>query len=246
MTTKNQIELKVFKQSYIDKLYRGVLATNNFEKYKLEEFPYEEKVPKGNTGIFINEDLALDGAKSDLENSKMLYEALKNLNETQASDERLWVYLSLVTFWKYMRERWSMNKPPEGKELGRLKDRYFLRNINIESLTRNGISRLWWFAHLTYDDRRSNPYELTEILLSRADLSTGIVERGFGSNRNIRTALLEFLKDNPGISTDEGKTREIYKGLNLVGGVRNLPFLEVSELKQVLDLVKSSITTNES
>jgi len=246
MKAENQIEIKVFQQSYIDKLFRETLATNNFENYKLDRFPFEEKFPKGSTGIFISEGLVLDADKSDLENSKVIYEAFKTLNETQASDERLWTYLTHVTFWKYMRERWAMEKPAEGKEVGRLKDRYFLRNINIESLTRNGISRLWWFPHLTYDEKRSNPYELTEILLSRADLSTGIVERGFGSNRNIRTALLEFLKDNPAISTNEDKTREVYKGLNLVGGVRNLPFLEVAELKEVLEQVKASITVNPS
>lgn len=246
MKTANKIELKVFQQSYIDKIYRETVSTNNFENYKLDRFPYEEKFPRGSTAIFISDDLVIDNDKSDFENSKLIYEELKSLNETQASDERFWVYLTHVTFWKYMRERWAMEKPAEGKEVGRLKDRYFLRNINIESLTRNGISRLWWFSHLTYDEKRSNPYELTEVLLSRADLSTGIVERGFGSNKNIRTALLEFLKDNPEISKNEDKTREIYKGLNLVGGVRNLPFLEVSELKEVLEQVKVTIAATAS
>lgn len=246
MKTENKIELKVFQQSYIDKLYRDTVSTNNLDNYKVDKFPFEEKFPKGNTGIFISEDFVLDAGKSDFENSKLIYEELKSLNEMQASDERLWTFLTHVTFWKYMRERWAMEKSAEGKEIGRLKDRYFLRNINIESLTRNGISRLWWFAHLTYDETRSNPYELTEILLSRADLSTGLVERGFGSNRNIRTALLEFLKDNPAISSNEDKTREVYKALNLVGGVRNLPFLDVPELKQVLEQVKLSIATTAS
>ncbi|MBI2966704.1 MAG: hypothetical protein HYY40_02690 [Bacteroidetes bacterium] len=246
MKNKNQIELKVFQQSYIDKLFRDTVATNNFDNYKLDRFPYEEKFPRGNTGIFISDDLILEADKGDLENSKILYEALKTLNETQASDERLWTYLTHFTFWKYMRARWPMEKASEGKEIGRLKDRYFLRNINIESLTRNGISRLWWFSHLTYDEKRNNPHELTEILLSRADLSTGIVERGFGSNKNIRIALLEFLKNNPEISSNEDKTREIFKGLNLVGGVRNLPFLDVAELKEVLEQVKISISSTAS
>ncbi len=243
METKNKTEQKVFQQSYIDKLYRDTVSTNNFDNYKIDKFPFEEKFPRGNTGIFINEDFVLDAGKSDLENSKLIYEELKSLNETQASDERLWTFLTHVTFWKYMRERWPMEKPAEGKEIGRLKDRYFLRNINIESLSRNGISRLWWFAHLTYDDKRSNPYELTEVLLKRADLSVGITERAFGSNKNIRIALLEFLKTNSEISSNEYKTREIYKALNLVGGVRNLPYLEIDELKGILESVKLSIAS---
>ena len=243
MQSKNVMELKVFQQGYVDKLFRDIISTNNYDNYKVDNFPYEEKFPKGNTGIFIDETFNLDSKKSDFVNSKALYEELKDINETQASDERFWVYLTHVVFWKYMRERWPLEKAEAGKEIGRVKRRYFLRTPNIETLTRNGISRLWWYAHLTYDKNRSNPYELTEVLLKRADLSVGITERAFGSNRNIRTALLEFLQDNPQISSDEDRTRELYKTLNLVGGVRNLPFLDVIELKSILNEVKPSIET---
>ncbi|WP_417956981.1 DUF6339 family protein [Flagellimonas okinawensis] len=37
-------------------------------------------------------------------------------------------------------------------------------------------------GYFTYDENISNPWELTEILLSRADLAVGITERGFGCN----------------------------------------------------------------
>ncbi len=236
MNTKsvNKIALKVFQQNYVDKIFRDVASTNNFDLYKSDKFPYEERFPRGETDIFIEQGFSLDPSKSDFENSKALYREFKMLNETQASDERLWVYLTHVTFWKYMRERWPIEKAQSGSEMGRIRDRYFLRTANIETLTRNGIARLWWYAHLTYDEGRANPYELTEVLLKRADLSVGITERAFGSNKNIRTALLEFLKENPSISSSEHKTREVYKTLNLVGGVRNLPFLEISELSVIL------------
>jgi hypothetical protein len=236
MGTDNKTELRVFLSGYVDKLYRDVAATNNFENYKLSRFPYEEKFPKGGTEIFIDSTLKLDAARSEFENCKILYEGLKSLNATQASDERLWTYLTHVTFWDYMKERW-----PVGDSLGRVKDRYFLRTMSIETLTRNGIARLWWYAHLTYDAGRANPYELTEVLLSRADLSVGITERALGSNPNIRTAVLEFLKNNPVIASNEDKTRDLIKGLNLVGGVRNLPFLEESEIIAVLEKVKINL-----
>lgn len=236
METKNKTEVRVFLSGYVDKLYRDAASTNNFDNYKLEKFPYEEKFPKGSTEIYLPADFILDSAKSELENSIALYEAMKDLSETQASDERLWSYLTHVVFWDYMRERW-----PVGDSLGRVKDRYFLRTKSIETLTRNGIARLWWYAHLTYDPSRKNPYELTEILLSRADLSVGITERALGSNPNIRIALLEFLKNNPAIAANEDKTRDLMKGLNLAGGVRNLPFLEILEIKEVLDQVKATL-----
>lgn len=236
MNAKNRIEQRVFQLGYVDKLYRNLVSTNNFDDYKLDSFPFEQKFPKGNTGIFLDEGFALDADKSDFENSVLLYDNLKHLNETEASDERLWVYLTHVTFWEYMRKRW----PIENVEnpASRIRERYFMRGSSIESITRSGIARLWWYAHLTYDESRQNKYELTEVLLKRADLSVGITERALGSNRSIRTALLEFLKANPDISSDQEKTRDIFKGLNLVGGVRQLPFLEITDLMAVLEQVK--------
>lgn len=106
---------------------------------------------------------------------------------------------------------------------------------------RNGISRLWWYAHLTVDDKRKDKYELTKVLLNRAEIAVGILERALGSNNNIRTALLEFLKENSSIKDSENKTRELLKGLNLVGGVKNLPFLETDEIKQILDDIKPAM-----
>jgi hypothetical protein len=231
---EGRIELRVFQQSYVDKLFRDVVSTNNFDNYELDLFAYEERFPKGSSGVFISEGFSLDPDKSDLENCKALYEQLKFINETQASDERLWVYLTHVAFWKYMRGRWPLEKAAEGKKAGRVRDRYFLRPLNIETLTRNGVARLWWYAHLTYDKGKSNPYEMTEILLKRADLTVGLTERAFGSNRNIRRSLLEFLKANPNISSNEDKTKEVYKALNLIGGVRSLPCLELEEIREIL------------
>jgi len=137
-----------------------------------------------------------------------------------------------VTFWDYMRKRWPVDEAD--KPINRISDRYFLTTTSLESLTRNGISRLWWYGYLTHDANRSNPWELTETLLSRADLVVGITERAVGSNQSLRTAVLEFLADNPEISQSEKLTRELLKKLNLVGGIRNLPFLDIAELKVLL------------
>ena len=171
MNVKNRIELKVFQSGYVDKLYRNLISTNNFDDYKLDSFPFEQKFPKGNTGIFLDEGFALDADNSDFENSVLLYDQLKHLNETEASDERLWVYLTHVTFWEYMRMRWPIENVDN--PVSRIRERYFMRGSSIESITRSGIARLWWYAHLTYDESRQNKYELTEVLLKRADLKIG-------------------------------------------------------------------------
>ncbi len=239
MLKKGTVEQKIFSSRYVERLYMELVETEDISNYELESFPYEREFPKGGTSIFIQKGIKLEIPEGkdikDLENTKIIFEAYRKLSPTQASDTRLWTYLTHVEYWDYMRARWpiSMAKQP----LSRIRDRYLLRNLNLETLTRNGLSRLWWYGYLTYDENRNNPWELTEILLSRADLAVGITERALGCNAHIRTALLEFLKDNPTIKDSELLTRYLLVKLNLVGGVKNLPFLEISEIIDILKKV---------
>ena len=233
-----KVELKVFTEAYVDKLYRDVKATQNSDNYLKNFFPYEERFPKGRTNLFMDDNFILDPDKSDIENSIKLYEQL-SLTETQASDSRLWTYLTHVYFWNYMRGRWPVEKIREGDSpIGRVIDRYLLVRPRLESLSRNGIARLWWFAHLTKDESRSDKYELTKILLTRADVQAGILERTIGVNFNMRTALLEFLKEHNYILSDEDKTRLLLRNFNLYGGTKVLPFLQKDEIKKVLQIIK--------
>ncbi len=234
----NKIEVKVFSAFYVDKLYRQIAGNEDFEVYSKEHFLFEENYAKGPTGISIDPNLTLDPDKSDLENSIQLYEGLISLNEIQASDERLWVYLGHTIFWKYMQQRWPIENAKNA--ISRIRERYFLRNLSLESLTRNGLSRLWWYAHITVDDNRKNRYELLETLLQRQDLAVGITERAIGTNKKIRTGILEYLKENPQIASNENKTRELIKGLNLSGGVKMLPLLNENEIKDILEKIKLS------
>jgi hypothetical protein len=50
-----------------------------------------------------------------------------------------------------------------------------------------------------------------------------------------------FLKDNPDIATVESKWRQLFVGLNLVGGVKILPLLAVEEIMLILGRLKTTI-----
>ena len=225
-------EIKIFTFDYIDELQRKVIIHNKIDDYYLDQFPDIPNYPKGSTKIFLPEDFKLkipDNNKHyDLENSINLYENLEGMNETKASDPRLWTYLTHIKFWEYMRKRWPLEYLENAP--GRIIDRYHLKYLKLESLVRNGISRLWWFVHLTIDDKRQDKYELTKVLTSKQDIIVGILERTFGSNENIRFALLDFLKQNPDVAEKEDKWRELFKQTNLLGGVKNLPFLSKDDI----------------
>ena len=50
------------------------------------------------------------------------------------------------------------------------------------ALTRSGMARLWWYAHLTDDPVRPGPYELTRVLLSDLDWAQSVLERNFDAS----------------------------------------------------------------
>jgi len=112
-----------------------------------------------------------------------------------------------------------------------IRDRYFLNTLNIRSLTHNGISRLWWYPHLTIDNSRKDKYELAKVLLSLQDIPVSLLERSLGSNTNVRKAVLEFLLENPQYKTSKN-VQNLLRQLNLAGGVKNIPMLKLAEIKQ--------------
>ncbi len=170
-------------------------------------------------------------------NSISLYENLQ-INETQASDKRLWTYLTHVHFWDFMKKTWQIDfTKDKSKVVEFIRDRYFLNTLNIRTLTHNGISRLWWYSHLTVDNSRKDKYELTKVLLSLQDISVSLLERSMGSNSNVRKAVLEFLLENPEYKTSKN-VQNLLRQLNLAGGVKNIPMLKLTEIKKLLSRIK--------
>lgn len=103
-----------------------------------------------------------NGVADDFENMKIIYESLKELTDSQASDERIWAGLAHDYCWEYMQKRWPL---PEKKEdmMAHVLNNYFFWN-STKAVFLNGISRLWWYARYTYDERFENPYILTEYI----------------------------------------------------------------------------------
>ena len=92
-----------------------------------------------------------------------MHRAFPTLTREQASDPRLWVRLTHVEGWKYMRRRWNVAPKirDEKNPVGYVLEHYFVASSSpSRALTRNGMARLWWYAHLTHDPARKDPYEL--------------------------------------------------------------------------------------
>lgn len=119
-----------------------------------------------------------DGKESltDVENIQRVYNHMKFLSDSQASDERIWAAYTFSEFLDYMRYRWKASS------ISDLENRYLFGYSVQRSLFRNGVSRLWWIGRFTYDETRLDPYELTRFLCKDQDYIENICGRNIFNN----------------------------------------------------------------
>jgi hypothetical protein len=178
----------------------------------------------------------------DLENTRTLYTALRHLTPLQACDPRLWAYMTHVMHWEYMRKRWPVEQY-HGKQNLRdnIQERYFFMPNKSRALIRNGMARLWWYGHCSYDDTRQDPFELTTALLKNLDVAQSILERAFSLNTNVTKTMLAVLLDrekNGKAFYIRNKVRDLAKYMVQIGGVTIIDALEEPDLR---DLVSEKI-----
>lgn len=181
-----------------------------------------------------------DGQKLfDLENTKILYTALRDIPLSLAIDERFWAYMTHVTFWDYMRVRWPLKSAMETqKPDGYLREHYLFMANRDRALIRNGISRLWWYGHVSYDESRANPFELTEVLLEKLDIAQQLLERSYSRNATITKTILSLLVERKAAGTPfshRSKFRPLTMHLNTVGGVTILDALVESDIRNLAE-----------
>ena len=174
----------------------------------------------------------------DLENTQIVYSALKSLTPVQASDPRLWAYLAHVTHWEYRRKRWPVEQylgKPRLKEI--IQERYFFMSDRSRAPLRNGMARLWWYGYCSYDPAREDPFELTGALLKKLDVTQNLLENAFGKNNQVTQAVLKVLLDRE----KEGKAfyvrervRELARYIVQIGGVTIIDALPESELRELV------------
>ncbi|WP_238883864.1 DUF6339 family protein [Clostridium sp. YIM B02551] len=163
---------------------------------------------------------------TDLENIRRVYNNMRHLSESQASDERIWTAYTLDEFAEYMKYRWTTKNERD------MENRYFFNYSIQRSLFRNGIARLWWIGKSTYDSKRTDPYELTAFVCKDQDFIENIFGRNFSNNPVIVKALISALIDaeSEGLIVDRTKVRNITKYVNLLGGTYVLDCLSYDDV----------------
>jgi len=171
-------------------------------------------------------------------NSQIIYEHFKDMNATQATDARIWSYLTHVTFWEYMSELRPIGQQPADKQGNYILRHYFLDPVNAANLVLNDISLLWWGAHLTYDaENEKDPYWLTKELFSMLDYTRHLLPSIQGRNTTFVKAVLNYVVDNRSLFkvAKEAKVRFIMRKCNFVAGYKVFPILSRHEIVGIMN-----------
>lgn len=223
---------KILTSKYAKLLHDGVKEGYLIENYKSQEFIYD----RNQTLIYPNiikptgllESLDID---NDLETAIEIFEAYKDLELIQASDDRLWVYLAHVDLYSYVVQRWpdikNNNIHDIEKQKNYISNHWFVGSATQYNLLRHSISGLWWAVYLSSDYTRNDPYELTKILFRQLDFATrtlGVYE--LGRHKEAVIGILEFIKENESLFSSgfEQKTRYITKFINQIGGLKPIAY----------------------
>ena len=197
-------------------LYSNVITS---KKQTLEEAFHDDRIIR-DTSVPADEfqlDMSAEKPElTDFENVKRVHKNMRSLSESQASDERIWAAYTLSVFSDYMRYRWY----PESETA--MMNRYFFSYSPKRSLFRNGIARLWWIGHLTYDaNRPGDQYELTEYVCRQQDNIKLLLDINFGNNPAIVRAVIQALIDaeKGGMTIDREKIRQLSEYINTLGGI---------------------------
>ncbi|WP_437130609.1 DUF6339 family protein [Peptostreptococcus russellii] len=179
----------------------------------------------------------------EFNNCKILYKNLSFLNESQASDERLWAGLCHSVFYDYVRKRWDYDskQPKTQKEsVSNIKSRFFFSGGTRAGFYRNTLAKCWWVGRNTFDETNINSFEKLDIIGSN-DISSKISDifynNNFSSNPMILSGIVNGIKHfkDKGIEiTLREHIRPSLQLLNAVGGGLILDCLSKDDIAKII------------
>lgn len=179
----------------------------------------------------------------EFENCKILYKNMSFLNESQASDERLWAGLCHSVFYNYVRKRWGYhkNQPKKQKDaISNVKSRFFFSGGTRAGLYRNTLAKCWWVGRNTFEPSNTDHFEKIDIIGS-SDISSKISDifysNNFSSNPMILNGIvsgLKYFKDEGIQLTVKDHIRPSLQVLNAIGGGLVLDCLSEEEIADII------------
>lgn len=220
--------LKISSEKYVNYFNLPTEQWNQWIKTTLGSELVNSRFPMPDITLEMSSE---DPVSTDFDNVKLVYGKFGALSDSDASDERIWAGLCMGSFRDYVLYRWGADSADS------IRQHFFFGFGARRSLTRNALARLWWIGRLTYDKKRNNPFELTELICENQDYIVSVLERNTSNNPMIVGAFLDTVlkaKEKFPKTWDRDKFRELAKYLNLLGGVYILDCMDKETLKKKL------------
>jgi len=254
---------KIFRKNAVATMRESLKSGVSLDSYFQTSYPVKVKATLNSNIEVKGKPPALkvpkaDVVSADLENAITLYEYYCGLDETQASDPRLWAYLSHIEFRKYALARWGLKgsykdlkDEAKNKAINYILEHWFVSG-NDRDLRRHALARLWWATRLTYapweadpeffsDLRNKDPYYYTRALLSTQDIYQQVLERGMGRSNRILISVLDYLARHKRFTNSREKVRTLMKELNLAYGTKKIITLSRPSLKLLIEKIAEEI-----
>lgn len=212
----------------------------HIEDYQQEQFPYDDSKTKHLANVYHPEGLLnkMD-PDDDFKSAMALFEAYKSLPPLVASLPDLWVYLTHVDLFPYVQQRWPKVMEEDVDE------KYILNHWHENNyFMRTTFAGLWWHTYLTFDEGRKDPYELTEVLFKNQDFRLlRFGELNLIRHRPAMQGILEYLLENPEVMNTSFAARGQYisRYFNMIGGTKDLAFMDKDYFKDVLEHIKPTL-----
>ena len=158
---------QVNRDRYLSSGFSDLLVENGWSA--------ETKDVKVDTGLLEQLDGSSRTAAYDINNSFLLYDALKGMTPAIAAEERIWVRLSHIECIGYTRSRWLAGR--EGEVLDKQVELHAFASGRTGVRDDNALGRLWWSAHIATLAVPANPKEALQLISKALTMRSAFVER---------------------------------------------------------------------
>ena len=167
----------------------------------------------------------------DATNSLLVWEALKDLSPSVASEGRIWTRLCHVECLEYARARWMGSR--KGAEAVKVIEDHFFADTRTACRDDNAVGRLWWTAHVANQAAPENLEQAVRAIWKSADIRSNIVERPWIASRpRVAAAIVQAIVHTPAVTASESAFRDFMKQINNRGGGRLFEVMSDADLEE--------------
>ncbi|KZB54992.1 DUF6339 family protein [Thalassospira xiamenensis] len=156
--------------------------------------------------------------EAEIENSRIVWGALKGLNPSLACQEGIWARITHVEGLEYTRSRWLKKDSDQQTLLKSINKHFFAKGLNGRR-DDNAIARLWWNAYIANQMLPGTGLEALPAILRKADIRLSFIERSLTASRpKLAAGVVRAINKYDWLSAKEENFRKFMKELNQKGG----------------------------